>query len=269
MILGVAEDPAERKKSSLLTYLLSSNLSKIDTSLDRDQVDLIPHGILELVREQCVIIQSSANALCRAARHLQRHTGTTTNTTYHNNVNVLEFADSNDVTSLALEQSKLITMDNLSMCKMEDNTRQNNKTNTTVHRWSFLKASGPPCNQDIVRVMKSLQPLLQEAIQKKCQTRLWEAPSAVKGPLTWRQFHRLAGRGTDDRCEPQPIPSVVVGHEKDWLSLSPYALQHWESLLLEPYSYARDVAYVVVAPDNEAVLPRVRSFFKVSSVLKN
>lgn len=261
LLTGVAEDPGERKKSSLLTYLLSSNLSKPDPSLDRDQVDLIPHTILELVREQCVIIQSSANALCRAARHLQRHT-TTNSAPYHNTVNVLEFADSNDVTALALEQSKLITMDSLSMCKMEE--RQSGKRNAAVHRWSFLKASGPPCNQDIVRVMKSLQPLLQEAIQKKCQTRLWEAPSAVKGPLTWRQFHRLAGRGTDDRCEPQPIPSVVVGHEKDWLSLSPYALQHWESLLLEPYSYARDVAYVVVAPDNEAVLPRVRSFFKVS-----
>nr|CAI5832401.1 unnamed protein product [Callosobruchus analis] len=111
--------------------------------------------------------------------------------------------------------------------------------------------------------MHRLQPLLQEAIQKKCQTRLlWEAPSAVKGPLTWRQFHRLAGRGTDDRCEPQPIPSVIVGHDKDWLSLSPYALQHWESLLLEPYSYSRDIAYVVVAPDNDAVLPRVRWFFR-------
>lgn len=233
----------------------------MDTSLDRDQVDLIPHGILELVREQCVIIQSSANALCRAARYVQRHHTGTNNKSYRNTVNVLEFADSNDVTSVALEQSKLVTMESLTMCKMEE-MRQSNKTNTAVHRWSFLKACGPPCNQDIVRVMKSLQPLLQEAIQKKCQTRLWEAPSAVKGPLTWRQFHRLAGRGTDDRCEPQPIPSVVVGHEKDWLSLSPYALQHWESLLLEPYSYARDVAYIVVAPDNEAVLPRVRSFFK-------
>jgi mediator of RNA polymerase II transcription subunit 13 len=55
---------------------------------------------------------------------------------------------------------------------------------------------------------------------------------------------------------------VVVGHDKDWLSLSPYAIQHWESLLLEPYSFARDVAYIVVAPDNDAILPRVRAFFK-------
>lgn len=266
LFVGVAEDPGERKKSSLLTYLLSSNTAKVDPSLDRDQLDLIPHAILELVREQCVIIQSTANALCRAARHLQRHNATST-ASYRNAVNVLEFADSNDVTSVALEQSKIVTMDSLSMCKMEE-ARQAGKgagsATAAVHRWSFLKACGPACNQDIVRVMKALQPLLQEAIQKKCQTRLWEAPSAVKGPLTWRQFHRLAGRGTDDRCEPQPIPSVVVGHEKDWLSLSPYALQHWESLLLEPYSYARDVAYIVVAPDNDAVLSRVRSFFKVS-----
>lgn len=71
----------------------------------------------------------------------------------------------------------------------------NNRFNC-VHRWPFLRAKGPRCNQDIVRVMKNLQPLLQDAIQKKCSTRLWEAPYTVKGPLTWRQFHRLAGRGT-------------------------------------------------------------------------
>jgi mediator of RNA polymerase II transcription subunit 13 len=54
----------------------------------------------------------------------------------------------------------------------------------------------------------------------------------------------------------------MVGCEKDWLSLSPYAIQYWEKLLLEPYSYARDVAYIVVAPDNDYILQRVRTFFK-------
>lgn len=68
--------------------------------------------------------------------------------------------------------------------------------------------------------------------------------------------------GTEDRCEPQPIPKVVVGHEKDWLSVAPYALHYWEKLLLEPYSYSRDVAYVVVAPDNDYVLSSVRNFFR-------
>lgn len=234
------------------------------------------------------MIQSTANSLYRTAKFL----GSQLNTSYSDTVNTLEFNDGNDVTVIALEQSK--HLDGLTMCKMEDGSVQRkNVHHVSVHRWPFLKASGPQCNQDIVRVMKNLQPLLQEAIQKKCQTRLWDAPSAVKGPLTWRQFHRLAGRGkhlqiysfrfshlisrtsnlfyllfllicigTDDRCEPQPIPSLIVGHEKDWLSLSPYALQYWESLLLEPYSYPRDVAYIVVAPDNEAILPRVRTFFK-------
>ena len=55
---------------------------------------------------------------------------------------------------------------------------------------------------------------------------------------------------------------MVVGHDKDWLSLSPYALQSWEKLLLEPYTYTRDVAYIVVAPDNDYILSRTRSFFK-------
>jgi mediator of RNA polymerase II transcription subunit 13 len=59
----------------------------------------------------------------------------------------------------------------------------------------------------------------------------------------------------------------VVGHDKDWLSLSPYALQNWEKLLLEPYSYTRDVAYIVVAPDNEYILSKTRSFFKDLSAI--
>ncbi|KAK5641736.1 hypothetical protein RI129_010283 [Pyrocoelia pectoralis] len=249
-ITGIAEDPSDRKKASLISFLLHTSTTKLEPSIDRDQIDIIPHGILELMREQCVMIQSTANSLYRSSRfHYTQLTQT-----YASTINVLEFADGNEVTCLALEQSKH-SIETLSMHSKLGH-------HVCVHRWPFLRACGPQCNQDIVRVMKALQPLLQEAIQKKCQTRLWEAPSAVKGPLTWRQFHRLAGRGTDDRCEPQPVPSLIFGHEKDWMSLSPYAVHHWERLLLEPYSYARDIAYIVVAPDNDIILPRVRSFFK-------
>ncbi|KAB0794092.1 hypothetical protein PPYR_13712 [Photinus pyralis] len=260
-ITGIAEDPSDRKKASLVSFLLQTSTTKLEPSIDREQLDIIPHGILELMREQCVMTQSTANSLYRSSRF---HHSSQLMQTYSSTVNVLEFADGNEVTCLALEQSKH-SIETLSMCKMEDLQNQRHGKlghHICVHRWPFLRACGPQCNQDIVRVMKALQPLLQEAIQKKCQTRLWEAPSAVKGPLTWRQFHRLAGRGTDDRCEPQPVPSLIFGHEKDWMSLSPYAVHHWERLLLEPYSYARDVAYIVVAPDNDIVLPRVRSFFK-------
>lgn len=131
-----------------------------------------------------------------------------------------------------------------------------------VHKWPHVNAKGPRSNQDIIRLMKSMQPILQDVFHKECKTRLWDAPYTVKGPLTWRQFHRLASSSTTDQCEPQPIPSVIVGHERDWLSLSPYALQYWDKLLLEPYSYSRDIAYIVVAPDNDFIVGKVKTFFK-------
>ena len=261
-ITGLAEDPNERRKNSLFSYLASMNKENInmDSSVS-ESLDIIPQNILELLREQFVVIQNSSNSLHRAARLYRNYTNVIP---YPTMVNVLEFTDCNDVTVLALEQGRLSMETSSAICKTEDSLMRHSKVPClpSVHRWPYLRARGPQCNQDIVRVMKNLQPILQEAIQKKCTTRLWEAPYTVSGPLTWRQFHRLAGRGTDDRCEPQPIPSLLVGYEKDWLSLSPYALHFWDKLLLEPYSYSRDVAYIVVTPENDFILQKVRTFFK-------
>lgn len=111
--------------------------------------------------------------------------------------------------------------------------------------------------------MRRLRPLLQDAIQKRCcGARMWDG---VTGPLTWRQFHRMAGRGNEDLCEPQPVPPLLVGHDRDWVSLSPYALRHWERLALEPYSYPRDVAYVVLAPHAPALHDPLLAFFRALS----
>nr|XP_018902480.1 PREDICTED: mediator of RNA polymerase II transcription subunit 13 isoform X2 [Bemisia tabaci] len=247
-ITGVAEEPVEK-----------------------DDLNGAAVSVMDRVREQCVIVHSASNALLRAAR---LHRPPSAPPTF----NLLEFTDNNQVTIVALEQGRLAQLESstVAMCKVEEMAARQQQllssqhcvsNRSCIHRWPFLRARGPRCNQDIIRVMKTLQPLLQDAIQKKCTTRLWDAPYTVSGPLTWRQFHRLAGRGADDRCEPQPIPSIMVGHEKDWLSISPYAVQYWEKLLLEPYCYTRDIAYIVVAPDNEYILQRTRSFFKeLSSV---
>ena len=51
------------------------------------------------------------------------------------------------------------------------------------------------CSQDVLRVLLSLQPVLQDAIQKKRTLRAW----GVQGPLTWQQFHKMAGRGSYGR----------------------------------------------------------------------
>ena len=48
----------------------------------------------------------------------------------------------------------------------------------------------------VVRVLLSLQPFLQDAIQKKKSGRTWENIQHVQGPLTWQQFHKMAGRGS-------------------------------------------------------------------------
>lgn len=133
-----------------------------------------------------------------------------------------------------------------------------------VHYWPFLHVQGPNSSQDVIRVMRTLQPLLQDSIQKKraAAATLWRAPFAVQGPLTWRQFHRMAVRGTEDRCEPQPIPSVMAGFDRDWVAIAPLAIPHWDRLLLEPYSRQRDVAYIVLAPEVDYVLSRTKAFFK-------
>lgn len=47
-------------------------------------------------------------------------------------------------------------------------------------------------SQDVLRVLLSLQPVLQDTIQKKRSVRSW----GVQGPLTWQQFHKMAGRGS-------------------------------------------------------------------------
>lgn len=141
----------------------------------------------------------------------------------------------------------------------------------TVHDWQFKVADVPCNNQDVVKFLRLLQPILQESVQKKPKaSAMWEVTYSVSGPLTWRQFHRLAGRGTDDQCEPQPIPSLLVGHNKDWSVLSPFALKFWDNLSLEPYSKSRDVSYLVLSPDPPHLSSQIKSYFReLSSVYEN
>ncbi|XP_052898918.1 mediator of RNA polymerase II transcription subunit 13 [Anopheles moucheti] len=297
-ITGMAEDPAVHKKSSLFEFLNGtakaikmeesgsggSNGTVATTggasSTSGNASDSLPLTlkVMDLLREQCSVVQSSSNSIHRA---VNRYRGALFGRGLESGaVHLLEYVDANDVISLALEQGRLQAINE---SKMDVDQQQpasgsasSSSSNTAcgalvkggtlrgimnVHKWPFLRAGGPKSNQDIVRIMKSMQPLLQDAFHKRCTTRLWDAPYTIQGPLTWRQFHRLAGRGTG-QCEPQPIPSLIVGYEKDWLSLAPYALHYWDKLLLEPYSYPRDVAYVAIVPDNDYVVAKVRTYFK-------
>lgn len=295
-ITGMAIDPACFKKRSLLSHILKQTQNQKQNPNDDQEgkskmgVSLVPMkkemsemalanlsaSILDLLRDQCTLFQNSSNSIQRAIKHLneEKYSPIIAN----RQVNVLEYIDAYDIISLALEQGRYIfeRFDGYNN-RMQQNfmhlqhQRQQQKQiekkspvvqqAISVHKWPFLNAAGPRSNQDIIRVMRSMKDLLQKAFNQNGTTGLWDAPYAVRGPLTWREFHRLAGGGIG-QCEPQPIPSVVVGHDKEWLCISPYALQFWDKLLLEPYSYPRDIAYIVISPDNDYITSKVKTFFK-------
>lgn len=106
---------------------------------------------------------------------------------------------------------------------------------TVMYLFLFSTATAliPTNSQDVVRLLKSMQPLLQDAIQKKRTTRLWDHVYTITGPLTWKDFHLLAGRGADETSEPQPIPPLLVGYEKDWIKMAPHAVRYWVSTMTE------------------------------------
>jgi mediator of RNA polymerase II transcription subunit 13 len=292
-ITGIAKDPSCYKKRSLLSYLLKENkkltqgdegdnnikgpntnniINKQDNSnKEKDEFALTQLGpIFDLLRSQCTLLQNSSNSIQRAIKHLNQERYSPILTNKH--VNILEFIDAFDIVTLALEQgrfafekfdgynNRIAYLPNQPQKKYSEK-RISTSQAISVHKWPFINAAGPKSNQDIIRVMKSMKVLLQKAFNQNGTTGLWDAPYAVKGPLTWREFHRLAGRGIG-QCEPQPIPSIVVGHDKEWLCISPYALQFWDKLLLEPYSQPKDIAYIVITPDNSFITSKVKTFFK-------
>ncbi|XP_036436074.1 mediator of RNA polymerase II transcription subunit 13-like isoform X4 [Colossoma macropomum] len=143
---------------------------------------------------------------------------------------------------------------------------------TALHSWPQTNVLDISMlsSQDVVRMLLSLQPFLQDAIQKKRTGRTWENIQHVQGPLTWQQFHKMAGRGSygsEESPEPLPIPTLLVGYDRDFMALSPLALPFWEKLLLEPYGGQRDVAYLVLCPDNDPILNGARAFFQELSAV--
>lgn len=282
-ITGMAKDPSGYKKRSLLSLLLKQRQNKFNQEDEKQKHGAIESvtkelqefslsnlaPIFDLLRNQCTLFQNSSNSVQRAIKHLNQEKYSPVVVNKH--VNILEFIDAFDIVTLALEQGRYIFerfdgYNNRQLYIPNQQKQLEKKPSTgqqsiSVHKWPYLNAAGPKSNQDIIRVMKSMQSLLQKAFNQNGTTGLWDAPYAVRGPLTWREFHRLAGRGIG-QCEPQPVPSVVVGHDKEWLCVSPYALQFWDKLLLEPYSHPRDIAYIVVSPDNNFITARVKTFFK-------
>ncbi|XP_028400914.1 mediator of RNA polymerase II transcription subunit 13-like isoform X2 [Dendronephthya gigantea] len=113
-----------------------------------------------------------------------------------------------------------------------------------------------------VDFLMDLKPVIQESLHKAIHWKTWDQLSTVQGPLSLKQLCQVNSKGSSNAGDPARIPRVIVGHDGDWLSVSPLALHHWEKLFLEPYTSSRDVTYVVLAPENETTNANVKHFFR-------
>ncbi|XP_023347458.1 mediator of RNA polymerase II transcription subunit 13-like, partial [Eurytemora carolleeae] len=250
-VTGIQEDVYFKKKPSLLLLDPKSQEQGEQSFNERSEiVDDTPQFLVDLVQKQVSLFPSDENTLVRFSRQFHR--------TMRNQaqISVVEALDGAEVIWSAIEAVRAG-----SACESRELDTASKAG--CLHKWAIMPTLGPPSSEDIVRVMRVLMPELNTSLHKRKGS---DTQLTVEGPLTWRQFHRMAGvttkGNTDDGCEPLPIPTLMVGFESEWVSVSPLSLYHWDSLSLEPWGPQRDVAYIVVAPDNEYILSNVKTFFK-------
>lgn len=168
-ITGMAEDPALHKKSSLLEFLLGKSGDYSSSSSGGVNCDIspLPLRIMDLLREHCAVIQSSSNSIHRAVARFR--SAMTARSMANVTVHMLEYSDANDVISLALEQSRLQAISETRPEQESALVKSSGLVRGTmnVHKWPYLRAGGPKSNQDIVRIMKSMQPAAGRFPQKE------------------------------------------------------------------------------------------------------
>lgn len=120
-------------------------------------------------------------------------------------------------------------------------------------------------DQQLITMLRSLQPLLIEALKKRTVNGLW---STIDGPLTWKSFHQLLyvqnqhAHLEEQISGPQPIPYILAGFEREWITLAPYGLKFWDKLCLEPYSKRKDISYICVVPDNDYICSMTKIYMR-------
>jgi len=256
-VTGIQEDLYFKKKLSLLLLDPKSQEQGEHRFNERASVvDAVSCQLMEVIQQQAGLFSSEHSSIINYSNHYLRNT-----TRQQHIINIVEDMDGTDTIWAALETVRASSTEG-----GKSDLDMSSKSGC-LHKWPIIPAPGPFCSEDIVRVMKCLSPVLNISLHVRKGTKSTEL--VVDGPLTWRQFHRMAGvttkGNTDDGCEPLPIPSVMVGYERECMSVSPFSLYYWDSLSMEPWAPPRDVAYIVVAPDNDNLLHEVKTFFKVLS----
>lgn len=132
-----------------------------------------------------------------------------------------------------------------------------------IHHWLDTRLMKCASSVDLYQMMQFLKPVLQNAIQRSKSERSFQFIQRVNGPLTWREFCK----DNTGALEPLPVPMLLVGQNHDWMTVSPFALDYWEKLYLEPYAGITNISYLVMCPEVEHVFSATRFFFnELSSI---
>lgn len=93
----------------------------------------------------------------------------------------------------------------------------------------FLASEVEKFSKTTVDFLMDLKPVIQESLHKAIHWKTWDQLSTVQGPLSLKQLCQVNSKGSSNAGDPARIPRVIVGHDGDWLSVSPLALHHWVS----------------------------------------
>jgi hypothetical protein len=95
----------------------------------------------------------------------------------------------------------------------------------------------------IVKRLKELRAVFQHSFHAASSLKF-----STKGPLTLKDLQQLAVSHTalGDECTPLPMQPLVVGHDHEWLQVSPLSIPAWDKLMLEPYAQKKTSLYLVL-----------------------
>ena len=168
---------------------------------------------------------------------------------------LLTFSDENEICLHAIEHARI----NSSITNVEDLKRYR-----CLDRWSY-NGMALETNQQWVGMLRSLRSILTEALRKPTTTHL---SNGIEGPLTWRSFHQLLHVQNqhphlDEQISgPQPIPYMITGFEREWITLAPLGLKYWDKFCLEPYSKGKNILYLCVTPDHEYICSNTKYYLR-------
>jgi mediator of RNA polymerase II transcription subunit 13 len=138
-----------------------------------------------------------------------------------------------------------------------------------IHPWAVQLAEKTPQLNEIeyCGFMPKVVGILEDTAQL---VRSATTPgSIVEGPLTWKSLHQKATKmykiqkfdaEEDTLHNPEPIPNIVVGSEKDLILTSPTAIWAWDRYGLAPYSWPKNILYLAIIPDHSFATEKTKSF---------